>query len=123
MARTKSGREPSTLRKTGHNLTGSAVELLRTLADLLRVDEGILLEVGIRGIFDKLPSGQKEAVSVILRAKGGNLRELRKVNNSGTETGEGEGTSIEPLHERTREIDRIHIRSTSPVDAALESMN
>ena len=119
MARAKTSKEPSKLRKTGHNLTPSAVELLRTLADLLQCDESILIETGIRSIFDRLPSGQKEAVSTILRAKGGNLREIRKLNNVGNENGEGEGSAEVEFDEKLKTIDRIHIKSTVPVDRAI----
>lgn len=123
MGRAKSNKEPSQLRKTGHNLTPAAVELVRTLSDLLRADESILIEVGIRSIFDKLPSGQKEAVSTILRAKGESLRGLRKLNNPLIDGGEGEGSASDPVQQRTEAIDRVHIRSTAPLDIAIEQMN
>ena len=122
MARTKAAKEPTTLRKTGHNLTHSAVELLRSLADLLQCDESILIEAGIRSIFDKLPSGQKDAVSTILRAKGGNLRELRKVSHPSLESGAGEGGCEIEFDDKMKTIDRIHLRSTVPLDQAIDQI-
>jgi hypothetical protein len=121
MGRAKPTKEPTTLRKTGHNLSSSAVELCRTLADLLKTDESVLIEVGIRLIYDKLPASQKEAVSVILRAKGESLRGLRKLNNPSLD-GEGEGTpSDSALLGRQADIDRVGRNSAAPVDAALET--
>lgn len=124
VARTKATKEPTNLRKTGHNLTGAAVELCRTLSDLLRVDEGVLYEVGLRMIYDQLiPPSQKEAVSVILRAKGENLRNLRKLNNTTTGDGAGEGTDSEgPAFDRLKAISNIHRNSTIPLDQAIHEM-
>lgn len=126
MARTKAGKEPGQLRKTGHNLTYSAVELLRSLSDLLRADEAIIIETGIKQIYDKLPAGQKEAVATILRAKGGNLREVRKINSPSVEAGEGQGGSVElnivKANDTANRIADIARSSTAPVDDAIDSL-
>ena len=123
MGRTKAVKQPTNLKKTGHNLTSSAIELCRSLADLLKTDESILIETGIRLLYDKLPSSQREAISVILRAKGESLRSLRKYEGLKIDDGAGEGLDIEQTNNGIiTQVSRIHVRSTAPVDAALEIM-
>lgn len=118
MARTKTTKEPSPLVKTGYNITPDAKELNSSMADLLKTDQSILVEVGLRAFFDSLPASHREALSTILRAKGHSLRNLRKLNN---QPGAGEGSSESHLIDRQSDIDRIGRNSVLPVDVAIET--
>ncbi len=118
MGRTKTTKEPSPLVKTGYNITPDAKELNCSMSDLLKVDQSVLVEVGLRAVYDSLPASHREALSTILRAKGHSLRNLRKLSN---QAGEGERSSESPLIDRQADIDRIGRNSVLPVDVAIET--
>lgn len=78
MAKQKPASADKTLVKLGHAVTPAAQSLLAMMAELDGVPESVLLEVGIRALFDARPTSHRDALSTLLRAKGHNLRDLRK---------------------------------------------
>ena len=112
--------------KIGHALTPAAHLLLQMLGTQAGADEAAILEQGIRLVFDRLPSSQRDAMSVLLRGKGLSLRDLRRIDTTpenalGEQAGEGQGTNAPTVAIRgvTDRIDAIGRRATAPVDSAL----
>lgn len=103
MAKQKSASADKTLVKLGHAVTPAAQSLLAMMAELDGVPESVLLEAGIRALFDVRPTSHRDALSTLLRAKGHNIRDLRKTGvpvpgaeNPGDESTPGQGRGPTP---------------------------
>ena len=115
--------------KIGHALTPAAHLLLQMLGTQAGADEAAILEQGIRLVFDRLPSSQRDAMSVLLRGKGLSLRDLRRIDTTpenalGEHAGEGQGTNTPTVTIPTvmNRISQIHQKSTEPLDEAMASI-
>lgn len=150
MSKQKSASADKSLVKIGHAITPSAQSLLSMMAELDGVPESVLLEVGIRALFDARPQAHQTALSTLLRAKGHSLRDLRKANAADANTdnpsdeptpsqGRGGGPAPAPpapssnkatvvdtenvvpgLDRRTQLVTTAYEKAVAPYDAALE---
>ncbi len=78
MAKQKSASAEKALVKIGHAVTPAALSLLSLLAELDDASAGVMIEVGIRKIFDAKPAETRKALATLLRSKGYSIRDLRR---------------------------------------------
>lgn len=98
MSKQKSASADKQLVKIGHAVTPAAHSLLSMMADLDSVPESVLIEMGIRAIFDARPQAHQTALSTLLRAKGYSIRDLRKSDRSD----KSDATEDETIQARSR---------------------
>ena len=104
--------------KIGHSLTPAASALMQMLSVQSGADEAAVLEMGIRLVYNLFPSGQRDAMSVLLRGKGLSIRDLRRIDTLAENTVDGAGEVQGSSPELVR-ISQIHRKSTAPVDQAI----
>lgn len=99
------------------------------MAEIRQIPENQLIEGLIRLGFDHLPVSQREAISVLLRAKGQSIRDLRPlaglsdVSETAGPDGEGEGRPpTVRINGVTNRIGEIARKAHGPVDAALDGI-
>jgi hypothetical protein len=78
MAVKKSASAEKALVKIGHAVTPAALSLLSLLAELDDASAGVMIEAGIRKIFDAKPAETRKALATLLRSKGYSIRDLRR---------------------------------------------
>lgn len=78
MAVKKSAAAEKALMKIGNAVTPAALSLLSLLAELDDASAGVMIEVGIRKIFDAKPAETRKALATLLRSKGYSIRDLRR---------------------------------------------
>ena len=145
----KSASAEKTLVKIGHAVTPAALSLLSLLAELDDTSAGVMIEVGIRKIFDAKPAETRKALATLLRSKGYSIRDLRREpaslsnldnGSDGATTQAEQGSGSDPLDQPanvaiprssqtpivnrqtiTNRIGEISRSSGLPVDLAVES--
>lgn len=129
MARKNGGNGGMPETKLGHRVAPAATTVLAILAEIRQAPESQILEGLIRLGFDHLPVSQREAISVILRAKGQSIRDLRPLpgltdaSEPASPDGEGEGrTPTVRISGVTNRIGEIARKAHGPVDAALDGI-
>lgn len=135
MARKHGGNGGMPETKLGHRVAPAATTVLALMAEIRQVSESQLIEGLIRLGFDQLPASQRDAISVLLRAKGQSIRDLRPLQGMGESsdlpsfaTGQGRAGDSEPaapvvrIQTVTDRIGQIARKSALPVDDALDSL-
>jgi hypothetical protein len=129
MARKSGGNSGTPESKLGHRVAPAATSVLAFMAEVRQISESQLIEGLIRLGFDHLPVSQREAISVLLRAKGQSIRDLRPLpgmsdqNESAAAPSAGDYSSAgAPVSVRIDRIGEIARRSVAPVDAALDEI-
>lgn len=122
-----SGGTPET--KLGHRVAPAATTVLAILAEIRQTPENSVIEGLIRLGYDHLPASQREAISVILRAKGQSIRDLRPLAGL---SDSGDQANVEPTGEtfsagapstvRINRIGEIARKAHGPIDAALDEI-
>lgn len=130
MARKHGGNGGTPEAKLGHRVTPAACSVLAFMSELRQVSEAQLIEGLIRLGFDQLPASQRDAIGVLLRAKGQSIRDLRPLPGM-VETidpvvpGQSRGDDAAPtvrIAGVTNRIGEIARKSAAPIDDALESL-
>jgi hypothetical protein len=129
MARKSGGNSGTPESKLGHRVAPAATSVLAFMAEVRQISESQLIEGLIRLGFDHLPVSQREAIGVLLRAKGQSIRDLRPLpgmsDSSETAIVEQDGESRGPtvrINGVTNRIGEIARKSVAPVDAALDEI-
>ena len=129
MARKHGGNGGTPETKLGHRVAPAATTVLAILAEIRQVPESQLIEGLIRLGFDHLPVSQRDAISVLLRAKGESIRDLRPLSGlsdaSETSGPDGEGEGRPPtvrINGVTNRIGEIARKAHGPIDAALDGI-
>lgn len=122
-----SGGTPET--KLGHRVAPAATTVLAILAEIRQTPENSVIEGLIRLGYDHLPASQREAISVILRAKGQSIRDLRPLaglsDTSESADMDAIGESRPPtvrINGVTNRIGEIARKANAPIDAALDEI-
>lgn len=129
MARKSGGTGGTPESKLGHRVAPAATSVLAFMAEVRQISESQLIEGLIRLGFDHLPVSQREAIGVLLRAKGQSIRDLRPLpgmtdqSEPAVSGSAGEypsaGGSVSVRIDRIGDIAR---KSAAPVDAALDEL-
>lgn len=129
MARKTGGNSGTPETKLGHRVAPAATSVLAFMAEVRQISESQLIEGLIRLGFDHLPISQRDAISVLLRAKGQSIRDLRPLpgmsDSSETAAPGSAGESMTAGGTVSVRIDRIGEiarKSMAPVDAALDDL-
>ncbi len=129
MARKTGGTGGTPESKLGHRVAPAATSVLAFMAEVRQISESQLIEGLIRLGFDHLPVSQREAIGVLLRAKGQSIRDLRPLpgmtdmsDGPGSDPeGEGRGATVR-ISGISNRIGEIARKSAGPVDAALDEI-
>jgi len=135
MARKIGGNGGTPESKLGHRVAPAATSVLAFMAEVRQISESQLIEGVIRLGFDHLPVSQRDAISVLLRAKGQSIRDLRPLpgmtdqNEMVTPPSAGDplqqGGSPAPtvrIPSVTNRIGDIARRASAPHDDALDGL-
>lgn len=135
MARKIGGNGGTPEAKLGHRVAPAATSVLAFMAQVRQVSEAQLIEGLIRLGFDNLPASQRDAISVLLRAKGQSIRDLRPLpgmtdssDQASIQAGQGRGLESDPpaptvrISGVTNRIGEIARRASGPVDDAIDGL-
>ena len=129
MARKIGGNSGTPDTKLGHRVAPAATSVVAFMAEVRQISESQLIEGLIRLGFDHLPVSQREAISVLLRAKGQSIRDLRPLHGLSDASemagpdGEGEGRPpTVRINGMTNRIGEIARKAHGPIDAALDGI-
>jgi hypothetical protein len=127
MARKHGGNGGTPETKLGHRVVPAACSVLAFMSELRQVSEAQLIEGLIRLGFDQLPASQRDAIAVLLRAKGQSIRDLRPLPGmvdslDSVVPGQQGGAAGDPAVVRIDRIGQIARSAAAPVDRALESL-